>query len=144
MATKSPAEIIEGAIVAHLAAQTELSGVNVERGIEVDKTQLPLCVVTSSNIGAPGELPEGLGNFRASVVINLFTSSDESTALTVHRARTAAILGAMQDVPAIKAVFTSQGDATCYDAVFESTEEGQGDRTLMASAAYSVLIVLPA
>ena len=144
MATKSPAEIIEGAIVAHLSAQTELSGVNIERGIEVDKTQLPLCVVTSSNIGTVNELPEGLGNFRAMVVINVITSADESSALTVHRARTAAVLGAMQDVAAIKTAFSSSGDATCYDATFESTEEGQGDRALMASASYSVLIVLPA
>ena len=144
MGTKSPAQIIESAIVAHLQAQTELTGVNIEKGIEVDKTSLPLCVVGASSLMPIGDLPEGLGNYISSVSITTFTSADEATALTVHRARTAAVLGAMQDVTAIKTLFTSQADATCYDVIYSSTEESQGDRALMSTCNFTVLAVLPA
>lgn len=144
MGTKSPAEIIESAIVAHLQAQTELAGVNIEKGIEVDKAILPLCVVGASSLMPISDLPEGLGNFTASLSVTVFTSADEASSLTVHRARTAAVLGALQDLTAIKAVFTNQGDSTCYDVIYANTEESQGDRTLLSTSNYSVLIVLPA
>jgi hypothetical protein len=144
MGTKSPAEIIESALVAHLQAQSELTGVNIERGIETDVTVLPLCVVSVSSLNPISDLPEWQGNFNASLSVTVFTSSDEATALTVHRARTAAVLGALQDIPAVKALFTSQADATCYDVIYTSTEESQGDRALLSTSNFSILIVLPA
>jgi hypothetical protein len=143
MGTKSPAEIMESAIVAHLVAQTELAGVSIDKGVEIEKLTLPSIIVTASGIGTVNELPEGLGNFSATITVQMFGSSDASNALSLHRDRSAAVLGAMQDVTAIKAVFTSQADATCYDVIFESTEEGQADRALMASFTYKALIVLP-
>lgn len=144
MGTKSIREIVEAALVSHLSAQTELSGVNIEKGIEVDKMQLPTIVVSCENVANPPDLPEGLGNYACTVNIGTFTSTDEASALTVHRARAAAVLGAMQDVATIKTVFTNGGDATCYDVVFQSVDQSNGDRALGAMASFNVLAVLPA
>lgn len=144
MGTKSIREIVETALVAQLAAQTELSGVNIEKGIEVDKMQLPTVVVSCENVTNAPDLPEGLGNYLCTVNVATFTSADESSALTVHRARSAAVLGALQDVAAIKTLFTSGGDATCYDVTFQSVDQSNGDRALGSMAVYQVLAVLPA
>lgn len=144
MGTKSIREIVETALVSHLSAQTELSGVNIEKGIEVDKMQLPTIVVSCEAVANAPDLPEGLGNYLCTVNVGTFTSADESSALSVHRARSAAVLGAMQDVTAIKAVFVSGADATCYDVTFQSVDQSNGDRALGAMAVYQVLAVLPA
>lgn len=144
MGTKSIHEIIEAALVAHLAAQSELSGVNIEKGIEIDKLALPTIVVSCETANAPAEIPGGMGNYACQVNIGVFSSADESSALSVHRSRTAAVLGAMQDVTAIKAVFTSQADATCYDVVYGDNVPGNGDRALGAMLTFTVYAVLPA
>ena len=144
MGTKSIREIVETALVAQLTAQTELSGVNIEKGIEVDKLQLPSVIVSCENVSPAPDLPEGLGNYACTVNIATFTSADEATALTVHRARSAAVLGAMQDVTAIKTLFTSQADATCYDVIYQSVDQSNGDRALGSMAVFTVLAVLPA
>ena len=143
MGTKSIREIVESALVAHLQAQSELSGVNIEKGIEVDKLALPSVVVSAETVANAPDLPEGLGNYAVTVNIGTFSSADEANALTVHRARSAAVLGAMQGVTAIKAVFTSQGDATCYDVTFQTVDQGNGDRALGSMATFLVLAVLP-
>lgn len=143
MGTKSIREIVESAIVAHLVAQTELSGTNIEKGIEVDVQSLPTVVVSCENVANPGDLPEGLGNFSCTVQIGVFSSADATTPLSVHRDRCAAVLGAMQDVTGIKAVFTSQGDATCYDVTYQNHDDSRGDRALGMMASYSVMAVLP-
>lgn len=144
MGTKSVREIVETAIRAHLVAQTELTGVNVYKGIEVATDALPALVVNCNSVGNPPDLPEGLGNYLCTVTLELYTSADETSALTVHRDRSAGMLGAMQDLAAIKAVFTSQGDATCYDVSPETVDDGKGDRALGTMATFSVLVVLPA
>lgn len=144
MGTKSVREIVETAVRAHLVAQTELTGVNVYKGIEVTTDALPALVVNCNNVGNPPDLPEGLGNYLCTVVLELYTSADETSALTVHRDRSAGMLGAMQDLVGLKAVFTSQGDATCYDASPETIDDGRGDRALGTMATFSVLVVLPA
>lgn len=144
MGTKSVREIVESAIRAQLVAQTELTGVNIYKGIEVSTEQLPALVVNCSSVNNPPDLPEGLGNYSCSVTLELYTSADASTALASHRDRSAAMLGAMQDVTAIKALFTSQGDATCYDVTPESIDDGKGDRALGTMATFRVDIVLPA
>jgi len=117
---------------------------NIEKGIEVDKMQLPTVVVSCEAVANAPDLPEGLGNYLFTVNVGTFTSADESSALSVHRARSAAVLGAMQDVTAIKAVFVSGADATCYDVTFQSVDQSNGDRALGAMAVYQVLAVLPA
>lgn len=144
MGTKSVREIVEAAVASHLAAQTELAGVNIYKGIEVATDALPCLVVNCNNVGNPPDLPEGLGNYACTVVLELYTSADESTALTVHRARSAGMLGALQDLAGVKSVFTSQGDATCYDVSPETIDDGKGDRALGTMATFTVTVVLPA
>lgn len=144
MGTKSVREIVETALASHLAAQTELAGVNIYKGIEVATDALPCLVVNCNNVGNPPDLPEGLGNYSCTVVLELYTSADEASALTVHRARSAGMLGAMQDLAGVKAVFVSQGDATCYDVSSETIDDGKGDRALGTMATFTVLVVLPA
>jgi hypothetical protein len=144
MGTKSVREIVESAIRTHLAAQTELAGVNIYKGIEVATDALPALVVNCNSVSNPPDLPEGLGNYLCTVVLELYTSADETSALTVHRDRSAGMLGAMQSLTAIKTVFTTAGDATCYDVSPETVDDGKGDRALGTMATYSVLVVLPA
>lgn len=143
MGTKSIHEIVEAALVSHLTAQTELSGVHVLPGIAVATMTLPTVVVSCESANAPAEIPGGLGNYSCTVNVGVFSSADEATATTVHRARTAAVLGALQDVTAVKAVFASQGDATCYDVVYGDNIPGNGDRALGAMLSYTVHVVLP-
>jgi hypothetical protein len=50
----------------------------------------------------------------------------------------------MQNLSAIKTVFTTQGDATCYDVTFETVDDGRGDRALGTMATFTVAVVLPA
>ena len=144
MGTKSIREIVEAALVSHLSAQTELSGTNVEKGIEVDTMALPTVVVSCESAGNPADLPEGLGNYTCTVQIGVFTSADATSALSGHRDRCAAVLGAMQDVATIKTVFTSAGDATCYDVIYQTHDDSKGDRALGMMATYQVHAVLPA
>ena len=144
MGTKSIREIVETAVAAHLAAQTELSGVNIYKGLEVATDLLPCLVVNCGQVANPPDLPEGLGNYLCTVTLELYTSADASSALSSHRDRSAGMLGAMQNLTAIKTVFTSQGDATCYDVSPETIDDGRGDRALGTMASYSVLVVLPA
>jgi hypothetical protein len=133
MGTKSIREIVESALVAHLAAQTELAGVNIERGIETDVMNLPTVVVSCEAVSNPPDLPEGLGN-----------SADATNAKSNHRDRCAAVLGALQEVSNIKTVFTTQGDATCYDVTYQSHDDSRGDRALGMMATFTVAAVLPA
>lgn len=144
MGTKSIREIIESALLVHLSAQTELSGVNIYKGIEVATDSLPSLVINCNSVGNPPDLPEGLGNYLCTVVLELYTSADASSALTDHRSRSAAMLGAMQDVTAIKTAFSTIGDATCYDVTPDTVDDGKGDRALGTMASFSVLVVLPA
>jgi hypothetical protein len=143
MGTKSIREIVENALVAHLAAQTELTGTNVEKGNEVDTMALPTVVVSCESIANPADIAQGLGNYSCTVQIGVFSSADASTAVATHRDRCAAVLGALQDLDAIKAVFTSQGDATCYDVTYQTHDDSKGDRALGMMATYNVMAVLP-
>lgn len=144
MGTKSIREIVEAALVSHLAAQTELAGTNIEKGIEIDVMALPTVVVSCESVANPGDLPEGLGNYTCTVQIGVFTSADASSALSGHRDRCAAVLGAMQNVAGIKTAFTTGADATCYDVVYQSHDDSKGDRALGMMATYQVHTVLPA
>jgi len=144
MGTKSIREIVEAALASHLAAQTELAGTNIEKGNEVENMALPTVVVSCESVGNMNDLPDGLGNFSCTVQIGVFTSADVSSAVSNHRDRCAAVLGAMQNVTAIKTAFTTGADATCYDAVYQSHDDSKGDRALGMMASYLVYVVLPA
>ena len=144
MGTKSIPEITESAVSAFLADQTELAGLNIYKGIAVSSTSLPLVVVSCQSVSPVADIPGDLGNYDCTVVLQLFTSADASNALTNHRDRCAALMGAMQDVANLKAKFTAQGDATAYDAVYVSTDTGFGDRAIESTLTYTVTLVLPA
>lgn len=144
MGTKSVREIVETALRTHLAAQTELAGVNIYKGLEIALDALPAIVVSCDTANPPGDLPQGLGNYSCTVNLALFTSADASNALASHRDRSAGMLGAMQDLTEIKAAFAAGTDATCYDVIFRSLDDGRGERTLSTAAQYEVLVVLPA
>lgn len=144
MGTKSVREIVESTIATHLAAQTELSGTSVERGNEIDNMTLPTVIVSCESVANMNELPDGLGNYACTVQVGAFTSADVATAVANHRDRCAAVLGGMQNVTAIKTAFTSGGDATCYDVLYQSHDDSKGERSLGMMASYLVYVVLPA
>lgn len=144
MGTKSIREIVENALVAHLAAQTELTGTSVEKGNDVENMTLPTVVVSCEAVASAPDIAQGLGNYSCTVQVGVFTSADATTAVASHRDRCAAVLGALQDVTAIKAVFTSQADATCYDVTYQTHDDSKGDRALGMMATYNVMAVLPA
>jgi hypothetical protein len=54
----------------------------------------------------------------------------------------AAIAGAMQDLEALQAVFTLQGDAHCYDCTVTSEDEGVNERSWASVLAYDILVVV--
>lgn len=141
MGTKAVRYVVESAIAAHLSAQTELAGVNIYKGDTAETASLPKAIVLCETAGPPNDVPEGLGNYDCMVKITLFTSADDETEAT-HRARCAAIDGAMQDVAAIKAVFVSQGDGLCYDVTARQEMEGTNERSWASQMPFSVLVVV--
>lgn len=144
MGTKSPLQITEAAVVSHLQAQSELTGLSIVPGIELTVQDLPIIIASCDSATTIPDLPEGLGNYAVTMNIAVYTSADEASALSVHRSRSAAILGAMQNVDALKAVFTSQADATLYDVLDGQIEESTGDRSFGMTCSYTAYIVLPA
>lgn len=141
MGTKSVRYIVEAALVSHLSAQTELAGVHFYKGDTADTAVLPKAVVLCESAGPPNDFPQGLGNYDCSVKVTLFTSADDETEAT-HRARCAAIEGAMQDLAAIKAAFISGGDARCYDVTPRQEIEGVNERSWASQMPFSVLVVV--
>jgi hypothetical protein len=144
MANRSIREVVESAIAAHITAQDGLTGVQILKGLSVTTQDLPLIVVSCESVGPMDGIAQVLGNYACTVQIGVFTSSDESTALTVHRARAAVVDAAMQDVAGIQSKFTADGDATCYTATFQSFEDSRGDRALGTTITYMVEVVLAA
>ena len=102
MGTKSARQILEAAIASHLSAQTELAGVYIYTGDGADTNVLPKAIVLCDSARAPNDLPQGLGNYSCGTRITVFSSADDNT-LAQHRARCAAVAGAMQDLTAIQA-----------------------------------------
>jgi hypothetical protein len=139
--TYSARHIVEAALASYLSAQVELTGVNIYTGDGADTNVLPKAVVLCDAARAPTGLPEGLGNYSCSVRLSLSDSADDVT-LTDHRARCAAIAGAMQDVEAIQAVFTLQGDAYCYNVIPMSEDEGVNERSWVSAFTYDVVVVV--
>jgi hypothetical protein len=141
MGTKSARHIVEAALASYLSAQVELTGVNIYTGDGTDTNVLPKAIVLCDSARLPNDFPDGLGNYSCSVRVTLFDSADDVT-LTDHRARCAAIAGAMQDVEAIQAAFTAQGDAHCYDVTPLSEDEGVNERSWASVMVYDVLVVV--
>jgi len=141
MGTISVRHITEGVLDTYLSAESGLAGVAVYTGDNAEINVLPKCVVLCDSARAPAELPEGLGNFHCSVRLTIFSNADDTT-LTAHRARVAAVSGAMADIPAIKAAFVAGGDALCYDVTPESEDEGRDDRSWASVLSFDVFVVV--
>ena len=141
MGTKAVRYVVESAVSTYLSAQTELAGVNFYKGDTAETAALPKASVLCESAGPPQDFPQGFGNYDCSVKITLFTSADDET-LATHRARVAAIDGAMQDVTALKAVFVSEGDGLCYDVTPRQELEGTNERSWASQLPFSVLVVI--
>jgi hypothetical protein len=142
MGTISIRHIVEGTIASYLSTQTGLTSVTFLTGDSAATQTLPKAVVLCDSARAPGDLPEGLGNYACSVRITLFSNADDTT-LADHRARCAALAGNMRDLTAIKAAFVATGDATCYDVTMTSEDEGVDERSWATSFSFDILTVLP-
>jgi hypothetical protein len=141
MGTKAVRYVVESAVSTYLSAQTELAGVNIYKGDTGETAALPKAIVLCESAGPPQDFPQGLGNYDCTVKITLFTSADDET-LATHRARVAAVDGAMQDVAALQAVFVSQGDGLCYDVTARQELEGTNERSWASQMPFSVLVVI--
>jgi len=142
MGTKSIRHIVEATLATYLSTQTGLTSVQFLTGDSAVTQTLPKAVVLCDSARAPGDLPEGLGNYSCSVRITLFSNADDTT-LADHRARCAALSGNMRDLTSIKAAFVSSTDASCYDVTMVSEDEGLDERSWATSFAFDVLVVLP-
>ena len=143
MASKSIRHIVESTVATYLAAQTDLTTVTFLTGDSAATQTLPKAVVLCESARAPGDLPEGLGNYSCSVRITLFSNADDTT-LANHRLRCAALSGNMRDLTSIKAAFTATGDASCYDVTIGSEDEGVDERSWATSFSFDILTVFPA
>jgi hypothetical protein len=143
MGTKSIRHIVESTIATYLAAQTDLTTITFLTGDSAATQTLPKAVVLCESARAPGDLPEGLGNYSCSLRITLFSNADDTT-LADHRLRCAAIAGNMRDLTSIQAAFTTGADASCYDVTIGSEDEGIDERSWATSFSYDLLAVFPA
>jgi len=141
MGTISVRHITEGVLDTYLTAESGLAGVAVYTGDNAEINVLPKCVVLCDAARAPAELPEGLGNFHCSVRVTIFSNADDTT-LTAHRARVAAVSGAMSNISAIKAAFVAGGDALCYDVTPEAEDEGRDERSWASVLSFDVFVVV--
>lgn len=142
MGTKSMRHIVEAVVSTYLSAQSGLAGVAILTGDSAATQTLPKAVVICDSAAAPGDLPEGLGNYSCSVRITLFSNADDTT-LAVHRERCAAVAGNMRDLASIQAAFVATGDATCYDVTMRSEDEGVDERSWATAFSFDILTVLP-
>jgi hypothetical protein len=142
MGTKSIRHICEDVLQSYLSAQTGLTTIAFLTGDSATTQTLPKAIVLCESARAPGDLPEGLGNYSCSVRITLFSNADDTT-LADHRLRCAAIAGNMRDLDAIKAAFVLSGDATCYDVTIGSEDEGVDERSWATAFSFDLLAVFP-
>ncbi len=142
MGTKSIRHIVESTVATYLAAQTDLTTIAFMTGDSAATQTLPKAIVLCESAKAPGDLPEGLGNYSCSVRVTLFSNADDTT-LADHRLRCAALAGNMRDLTSIKAAFTTGADASCYDVTIGSEDEGVDERSWATSFSYDILVVLP-
>lgn len=141
MGTKSARHIVEAVLASYLSAQTELAGVSIYTGDSEATAILPKAVVLCDSARLPNDFPDGLGNYVCGVRVTVFDSADDTT-LAQHRARCAAVAGAMQDLPLIQAAFVAGGDALCYDITPQAEDEGVNERSWASVFSYDVLVVV--
>lgn len=139
--TKSARHIVEAVLASYLSSQSELAGVSFYTGDSAETNVLPKAVVLCDSARLPNDFPDGLGNYNCGVRVTVFDSADDVT-LTTHRARCAAIAGAMQDLDLIQAAFVAGGDALCYDVTPTAEDEGVNERSWASVFSYDVLVVV--
>jgi hypothetical protein len=139
--TISPRHIVEAVLDGYLTAESGLAGVAVYTGDNAEINVLPKCVVLCDSARTPPELPEGAGNYMCSVRVTLFSNADDTT-LSAHRARCAALAGAMGNVTAVKAAFATDASALCYDVIPDSEDEGRDERSWATVLSYTVPVVV--
>lgn len=133
--------ILEQTVKAYLAAAPELAGVSIYAGDSADELVLPRIVVSCDGAGPPGDLPEGLGNYEATVRIGVVTSADDET-LATHQTRVGYAAGLMQDEASLKAAF-DPAQAQMYAAFQQDQGEGREERAWATVLTYTLYAVLP-
>jgi hypothetical protein len=145
MGTKSIREIVESAAAAHMATQS-LSGYQLLPGMSLAMVDPPFVVMSVETVGNIPDIPEGLGNYLVGLTIMVMTPTGdpgtESTVLAAHRAACEKVASAFSDLAGLKAVFTTQADASLYDITFGTVADSRGDRTLGTTYTYEVECVL--
>jgi hypothetical protein len=142
MGTKSIREIVEAACVAHLNAQAIASGTTVLPGLNTAITDPPMVIASVESVGQITDIPQGLGNYACTLQVLVMSPSDDTGALAAHRLLGEKVSSAFDDIAGLKAVFVSQGDATCYDVTLQGIDDGRGERTFGTTFTYEVLACL--
>lgn len=128
MGTASIRHIVEGNLVTMLQTEVGLTGTNIYPGDSTADSVMPKVVVVCDSAGTPSGLPDGLGNYDCQVRCVLHDNANDVT-LSEHRAKAAAMVGALADVTAMAAQFTSNGDAALYDVTVQSEDQGLDEQT---------------
>lgn len=142
MGTKSIREIVEAACVAHLGAQSIAAGTAILPGLNTALTDPPMVVASVEAVGQIPDIPQGLGNYACTLQVLVMSPSDDTGSLAAHRLLGEKVASAFADIAGLKAVFVSQGDATCYDVTLQSIDDGRGERTFGTTFTYEVLACL--
>jgi hypothetical protein len=101
-----------------------------------------MVVASVEAVGQIPDIPQGLGNYSCTLQVMVLSPADETSSLADHRQRSEKVASAFADLAGVKAVFVSQGDATCYDVTLQSIDDGRGDRTFGTTFNYELLAVL--
>lgn len=138
--SSSISHILEQAIRDYLASKAEFTGVDINTGDSADTQALPRIIVVCDSVTPPGDLPEGQGNYNATVRVHIISSADDET-LTTHRARVGDVAGYMGDVTSVKASVSALV-ATIYGVWAGDGSEGRDERSWATALTYEVPCVL--
>lgn len=142
MGAKSIREAVEAAVTAHLVAQNFPAGVQVLPGLSANKLAPPMIVASVDTVGPHPDIPEGWGNFSATLSIAVVSPARTTGAEAFHAQLSEKAANAIADEAGLRAVFVSQGDAKMYFAIFRSQEDRVGDDHFGKILTYELLGVL--
>lgn len=142
MGAKSIREACEAAVTAHLLAQAFPAGTQVLPGLSVNKLAPPMVVASVDSVGPHPDIPEGWGNFSATVSVSVISPARITGAETFHAQLSEKAHNAMLDEAGLKSVFVSQGDARAYCVTFRTCEDRVGDDHFGKILTYELLGVL--
>lgn len=142
MGAKSIREAVEAAVTAHLTAQNFPAGVQVLPGLSVNKLAPPMVVASVDSVGPHPDIPEGWGNFSATLSVSIVSPARIAGAEAFHGQLSEKAANAIADEAGLRAIFVSQGDAKMYFATFRSQEDRVGDDHFGKILTYELLGVL--